>query len=232
MHTKTFCTLGAAALLGACGGPTYDPIYDVGTAHKDDGAGTLLEVQASIPKATLQRFVDEERHGNGHADFSDVVRAESVFDHAGVGYHPTGHGPPGVNDIAHVDAHFYMISTETREAITCDGEPAPDPAQVPDGVEANVDGEPFGGCAKQMGGHGAVPYEKLTAEMIYGYHDGKLAFVEPMIEVQMLLDEEEIALDVLKPEKLPVEGAWPTRFAVRYTETAIEFVLSGFTYLD
>ena len=67
-----------------------------------------------------------------------------------------GHGPPGVNDIPHIDAHFNLITMAEREAITCDGETAPDDGKVPSGVEVNVNKEPFGGCVPAMGGHGAL----------------------------------------------------------------------------
>lgn len=236
MKTTMQITLGAIALFGAgvagCGGEHYETIYGVTTAHKDDGQGTLLEVSASIPLATLSTFHDEKRSGSGAQDFDGFIRAESVFDHVTLGYNAHGHGPPGVNDIAHVDVHFNMMSTETREAIDCDGEPVPEADQIPEGVEANVSPEPFGGCVPAMGGHGSLPYEKLTADMIYGYHDGKLAFVEPMIDVAMLFAEEDIELEIQRPETLSVHGAYPSRFTVRYTDDTIDFVLSGFSWGD
>jgi hypothetical protein len=233
MKTTMQITLGAIALFGAaCGGDHYETMYGITTAHKDDGQGTLLEVSASFPKDTLSTFHDEERSGAGHKDFDGFTRTESVFEHAGLGYNAHGHGPPGVNDIPHVDAHFYMITTEEREAIDCDGEPVPEAAQIPDGVEVNVNAEPFGGCVKAMGGHGGVPYDKLTANMIYGYHDGKLIFVEPMVDIAMLFAEEEIELEVQRPDTISYQGAYPSRLTVRYTDDTIDFVLGGFSWGD
>jgi hypothetical protein len=230
--TATLALCATATLSLGCGGETYENIYGITTSHKDDGAGTLLEVSASIPRDTLETFHAEERSGNGHQDFSGFVRSESVFDHVGLGYNAHGHGPPGVNDIPHMDAHFYFVSTEVREAIDCDGEPMPEKEQLPPGVEANVSPEPFGGCVKQMGGHGAQAYDKLTANMIYGYHDGELIFVEPMVDVDMLLGKDDVELEVLKPDHLHFRGAYPTRFSMRHTDDKVTFVMAGFTWLE
>jgi hypothetical protein len=128
----------------------------------------------------------------------------------------------------HVDAHFYFMDQATREAIDCDGEPAPEADQLPEGVEANVNPEPLGGCVPAMGGHGSLPYDRLTADMIYGYHGGELVFVEPMIDVEMILGEEDLEIDILRPARIPVEGRYPTRFVMRYTDDNFEFVLTDF----
>jgi hypothetical protein len=221
------------ALLGAgCAGETYVEMDGIGATHVVDGDGAVTEVVATMDKAELATMIADEQSGQGFAEFDDVVRDATVFDHVGCGYNAHGHGPPGVNDIPHIDAHFYMLSMADREAIDCEGEPVPDAAQVPEGVEANVNKEPFGGCVAAMGGHGSLPYTKLTADMIYGYHDGKMIFVEPMIDVAMLQAEDEIELDVLAPAELAFEGAYPQRLFVRYTDEAYEFVMTDFTTLE
>ncbi len=216
------------ALLGLPACSFYEPMQGVSTslAVADDGAVT--EVVAMYSRATLAEFRDANRNGAGHADFDQAVKDATVFEHVLVDYNYAGHGPPGVNDMAHVDAHFYMIPNDEREAIKCGDQPEPDSAQLPEGVEANVGAAPFGGCVDAMGAHGSIPYERLTANMIYGFHEGRLAFVEPMIDVQMILDEEPLELDILWPETMPVEGTRPTRFVMRYTEDDFEFVLTDF----
>lgn len=211
-----------------CAGETYVDMSGIGANHSVGADGAVTEVVATMERAELESFIAQEKSGQGFADFDDVVKEKTVFDHVGAGYNARGHGPPGVNDIPHVDAHFYMLSQADREAIDCEGEPAPEASQLPDGVEANVNKEPFGGCVAAMGGHGALPYDKLTADMIYGFHDGKLIFVEPMIDVAMLTAEEEIELEILAPAELAVEGTYPRRFFMRYSDDAFEFVLTDF----
>jgi hypothetical protein len=221
-------TLPIAILALGAGCSFYEPMDGVATAFAADDDGTVTEVVAVYDRDTLDEFRAAERTGAGHADFDDPVREQTVFRHILVDYNAHGHGPPGVNDLPHIDAHFYFIENDEREAIRCGDEVEPDPAQVPDDVEWNIGAAPFGGCVDAMGAHGSVHYDRLTANMIYGFHDGKLAFVEPMIDVELLLAEEPLELDILRPDVLPVDGAYPTRFVMRYTDDALEFVLTDF----
>lgn len=223
LFVVAFPCLGTAA----CSSP-YQAIEGISASHSADGNGRILEAVAAIPKAALLALHDSESNGEGFADFAQEARDDTVFDHVGIDYNAHGHGPPGVNDIPHIDAHFYMISTSDREAISCGDQATPVAAEVPTGVVVNVDAEPFGGCVPTMGGHGGLPYDKLTANMIYGYHDSHLIFVEPMVDVQKIIDEVGIELAILAPTALAVPGRYPSRFFARYTETAVEFVVTDF----
>jgi hypothetical protein len=219
--------LCATLLLSGCE-MTYRHISGVSALHLAAGSGEVSEVVATLDRAQLQVLVDKKENGMGHADFDTAVLAGTPFNHAGIGYNAQGHGPVGVNDIPHVDAHFYMIDSATREAITCDSEPTPAADQVPAGVEVKTGKPPFGNCIGAMGVHGSVPYAKLTAAMIYGYTGGKLAFLEPMIALDKLLAEEPMELEILVPDGLAPGTRYPRRFVMRYAPERFEFVLTDF----
>jgi len=143
-------------------------------------------------------------------------------------YNAQGHGTPGVNDLPHIDIHFYGIDQATREAITCQGEPMPEDNRVPAGVEVNVNAEPFGGCVKAMGAHGGAPYDRLTANMSYGYSQGALIFVEPMIDIELITSEQRIDLDIALPEVVGRATRMATRFLTRHAGDRYVFVLTDF----
>jgi hypothetical protein len=218
-----------STLLSAIGcSEPYGPLDGVSTDHSADGDGTVSELVGRIDKAALQSVIDNEDNAAGFADFDGEAASDTGFQHVGIDYNAHGHGPPGVNDMPHIDAHFYLDTNAEREAIHCDGEPTPADEFVPSGVVVNVGKEPFGGCVPEMGAHGSEPYDRLTANMIYGYNGGEISFVEPMIDIELLLAEEAIDLDVLQPANTGRATRWPTRAFVRYTDEAIEFVLTDF----
>ncbi len=209
-------------------GHEFEPMEGVTVASSVNLDGEIAEISASVPKAVLKRFQREERNGVAHVDYDDEVTEQTFFRHAGMDYNAQGHGPPGQNDLPHIDIHFYGIDQATREAITCQGEPMPADNRVPEGVEVNVTGEPFGGCVKAMGAHGGVPYDRLTANMIYGYHDGALIFVEPMIDIDLVTSEERIELDIPLPAVVGRETRMATRFVTRHAGDQYVFVLTDF----
>lgn len=190
------------------------------------GTGSTMEVVVRIPKAQLQERHQKYQDAEGYKDFP---ANESVFKHTGTGHNAFGHPPIGVNTVEHVDAHFYMIDNAAREAISCKDQPMPDESRIPRGATLDPRPETSGGlCVDKMGAHAYEPYDKLTAQMMYGYDQGKLIFYEPMIAMEKLLAEEAISLEIKQPDVVDVHGWYPTRFVVRYTSDEVQLVMKDF----
>lgn len=146
----------------------------------------------------------------------------SPFEHVMVNWNPHGHDPVEIYGAPHFDFHFYTISNDDRMKITCMGddeavclkdpgsdyEPqyfAPTPAGVP-----------------QMGWHwidtrsGEFHGQPFTATMIYGFYDGKIAFVEPMITRDFMLSKTPAGTDFPTPAKVHKTGSYPTHYDLTY----------------
>jgi hypothetical protein len=152
------------------------------------------------------------------------------FDHAVVNWGPMGHPPEGVFDAPHFDVHFYMISVQQRDAIT----PA-DPQfeakanrqPAPEFVPRNFTGDP--GAIPRMGTHwadrttGAYQGQGFTHTMVYGFFDGSMVFIEPMITKAFLETRPNVEVDFAVPSKYPQAGSYPSRYAVRYDASRKEY---------
>jgi hypothetical protein len=152
------------------------------------------------------------------------------FDHAVVNWVPMGHPPEGVFDAPHFDVHFYMISVQQRDAIT----PA-DPQfeakanrqPAPEFVPRNFTGDP--GAIPRMGTHwadrttGAYQGQGFTHTMVYGFFDGSMVFIEPMITKAFLETRPNVEVDFAVPSKYPQAGSYPSRYAVRYDASRKEY---------
>lgn len=145
------------------------------------------------------------------------ARAVTPFDHVGLGYNPAGHPPPGVFNVPHFDAHFYMISLEEQLAI-----PPVSPATLPLFQLAPPAGYMpatyfQGGPEPQMGTHWLPPpptFLPFTRVMIYGTYNGKVTFLEPMVTRAFLESGASSSLNYLQPQKFAIAGNYPTRYNV------------------
>jgi hypothetical protein len=153
-----------------------------------------------------------------------VQARRTGFDHVELDWRPHGHIPPGIYDAPHVDFHFYLITAAVQDSITAVGDdlarvqkkPASD-AFVPDGYIAAPGGE-----EAKMGAHWVDPKapefngQPFTHSFIYGFYDGKMAFIEPMIDLQYLLAGTGFTQAVAVPERYPKPGYFPTSYGMTY----------------
>lgn len=56
----------------------------------------------------------------------------------------------------------------------------------------------------------------FVATYIYGYYDGRLAFVEPMITLSHLLERHSMVTDVRVPSKFEKPGSYPQAYSIEY----------------
>jgi hypothetical protein len=159
--------------------------------------------------------------------------AISGYDHVVVDWNPKGHIPPGVYDKPHFDFHFYLISSEQREKITAKGEDlarahkAPAPEFMPEGYIL-----PEGTEVPRMGAHAIDPagpeFNKLpfTKTFIYGFYDGQMIFVEPMM-TKAFLETKPNTMDRVKlPKTYAKHAYYPTSYGVNYSATEREYEIS------
>lgn len=148
-----------------------------------------------------------------------------AFDHVGVNWAPAGHPAPGVYDVPHFDVHFYLATQAERDAIVpadpafaAKAARAPDADLVPAGYVADAAAVP------RMGTHWTDPSshefhgEPFTATFVYGFFNGRMVFLEPMLTRDFLLARATFARDIPQPARYDRGGDYPTRLVVRWSE--------------
>lgn len=138
-------------------------------------------------------------------------------------WNPSGHPPEGIYSVPHFDVHFYLIGNEEREAITFLGEghdpalSAPDPMLLPAGYVI-----PPGTAEEQMGVHALDPAgeefqgQPFSHNVIYGYYQGNLIFVEPMVSLAFLQSLPDVTSPVPRPQKYSYPGWYPATYQIKF----------------
>jgi hypothetical protein len=157
----------------------------------------------------------------------------SGYTHIVIDWDPKGHIPPGVYDKPHFDFHFYLISPEQREKITAKGEDLakahkqPAPEFMPEGYIL-----PEGTEIARMGSHAIDPsspeFNKLpfTKTFIYGFYDGSMAFLEPMVTIAFLETKPNVTDYIKLPKAYSQHGYYPTQYSVKYNQGQREYLIS------
>jgi len=155
------------------------------------------------------------------------------FTHAVMNWNPHGHIPPGIYDVPHFDFHFYLITTAQREQITATGEDLarttlmPAPEFIPQGYIG-----PEGTSEPRMGWHWVNPAspelngQPFTETFIYGFYNGEMAFIEPMITTGFLAGRSFVSHAIGLPASYPTQGYYPTGYTVAYDTARGEHVIS------
>jgi hypothetical protein len=58
--------------------------------------------------------------------------------------------------------------------------------------------------------------ETFTQTFVYGFLDGHMIFLEPMITKVFLETKPDVLYEINQPEKFEVSGYYPTRYAIHY----------------
>lgn len=196
----------------------------------EDGQGNPLAVGISITDAALT--------GLPAGDMEYVLplprQAQSTaFRHVVLNWNPHGHIPPGIYDTPHFDYHFYIITPEQRALITGTGDDQaralrmPAPAAIPTGYIG-----PDGTVEPRMGWHWIDPAspefhgQPFTETFIYGFYDGQMAFIEPMVTTAFLASRPFVSRAIALPAVYPTSGYYPTGYAISYDAQRNESVVS------
>jgi len=218
---------------------SYDQLEGMATYALTDESGDVTTVGVQITTASLDAL---QEHAMAVAAFPEDAVTQTYVNHAQVMFEPHGHDPTGVGEVPHIDVHYHGISIEEREAIDCSEEPVPDEESLPYGYVVEGSGQTpwFGTCVPGMGVHaankdapGQNPDNKhqLTAVLEYGYHDGELSFIMPMLHHAVIKEREAVELEVTRPDVLGRVTRWPTRFFATHDEEVgvIRFELTDFS---
>jgi hypothetical protein len=154
------------------------------------------------------------------------------YTHIAVDWNPQGHIPLPLYGVPHFDFHFYMITQQERCRITAVGpdlavvEKKPPAEYVPKGYIWTPGGVP------QMGAHW-IPENtpelhggKFEHTFIYGFYNGQMVFIEPMITMAYLQTKPNYFQYVGLPVKYPKPGYYPTGYAVRFDQQACRYVIA------
>lgn len=201
-----------------------------------DAGGKPTAIGVRMSEAVLAGLPKEPPPGTGAVEYLLPFPKEAKsagYTHVGIDWNPKGHMPPGVYDFPHFDFHFYLISAEQREKITAKGDDiararkAPAPEMMPEGYIL-----PEGTEVPRMGAHAIDPQspefnkQPFTKTFIYGFYDGSIAFLEPMVTKAFLETKPNITEPVKLPRSYSQRAYYPTQYTVKYDESRREYVIS------
>lgn len=142
------------------------------------------------------------------------------WDHAELNWNAHGHPPIPIYGLPHFDFHFYRITPSTQMAIPGGPDATPVAAQyVPTDYESQVMAVPMMGVhwvdslAAEYHGH---TFDKT---FIYGFYNGNLIFVEPMVTLAYLQSHPDASAPVKQPAAVQFPGRYPASYSVQYDAT-------------
>ncbi len=201
-----------------------------------DGEGSPSTIGIRLSAAALSGLPAEEPDNLPGWEYILELPVESSstgYDHIGVDWNPHGHIPQGVFDRPHFDFHFYLIDRDARSKITAVGDDlalahkAPPAEFMPLGYIL-----PAGTEVPNMGAHAIDPNadeftkKSFTKTFIYGFYDGEMIFVEPMITKTYLETKPNDLVPIAVPRGYSRHGYYPTRYGVNYDAVHGEYVIS------
>ena len=190
-----------------------------------DATGTPTELGVALTETALDGLPTTK------AEYVFAFPAEAsatAFQHAAINWEPTGHAPAAYL-VPHFDFHFYMISSQQREAITsADPSYATKLALQPTASFLPA-GYVIGMGMERMGMHWRDPASPelsgapFTSTFIYGSYDGKIIFAEPMIAKSYLDSKPALVVRPLKlPQQYSTTGQQATAYSTVYDATKKE----------
>ena len=154
-----------------------------------------------------------------------LPRAEAIrpFNHVVIDWNPHGHVPPHIYDVPHFDIHFYFIPESLRQSITCQGDDAatcmkqPAPEMIPPFYQPTPMGDP------KMGWHWFDPRspefngQPFTVSLIYGFYNGVINFLEPMVTREFLLSKASYKAPTFIPAFYANSRIFPRSYSISYS---------------
>ena len=168
--------------------------------------------------------------GDYHEMKSFIVplpRASSIrpFNHVVVDWNPHGHIPSHIYDVPHFDIHFYFIPESLRQTITCQDADAavcmkqPAPEMIPPFYQPTPAGD------MKMGWHWFDPRSPefnghpFTVTLIYGFYNGVMSFIEPMVTRDFLLSKASYSAPTYPSQYYANSRIFPHSYSVSYNQS-------------
>lgn len=167
-------------------------------------------------------------------DYPEVA-VGTLYKHMMFDWAPSGHPPSVYAGYPHFDFHFYMLSEAERLQISAGNDDTPiAPEYMP---EEYIPVPGLGTYAfPRMGVHyvdSEAPElngQPFTKTLIYGFFEGEMIFVEPMITVDYFGSHPTDTLQIKQPEAYKRSGYYPTAYRIEYDaeEQAFDIFLTDF----
>lgn len=200
---------------------------------KNIGNGTIrswINLEDDRPLAIGVTFGEDvlKNLPENETEYTLSLPTGTIFNHIAVDWNPRGHEPPGIYDKPHFDFHFYMVDLQYRNNITDTErmERTVSSEYIPAGYISTPGGVP------NMGAHWIDPSssefnnQTFTKTFIYGFYDGRVIFMEPMITKAFLDMKMNTRDDIKLPDKYPDSGYYPTEYSIRYSDITREYTVS------
>lgn len=205
-----------------------------GQAHtvvRTDASGKPISIGLVFTESALKGL--PAAAAGGRSDFAYQLGMprkgpRTVVDHVVIDWESAGHPPPKVYDVPHFDFHFYLVKPSERMKVTFKNEgESGDPSQQPpaEGLPAGYIVPP-GTAVPGMGVHAVNPHspefqgQPFTATFIYGYHDKKLTFLEPMAALSFLESQPNFSAPIPRPASYSKQGSYPSSYSVKYDQAS------------
>ena len=187
-----------------------------------DADGSVASVGVVIPVAAFESAPTGSPYQDDLVlEMPKVAREQTVMNHLRVNWLTSGHSPDPYGK-PHFDLHFLRDTVDIVDAYDCRAdERLPSVDQIPVGY-----GDPTL-CTNAQGYHSFPTADKgktWTGSLIMGYFAGKLAFIEPMITKDKLLEKKSFELHVPKPKSAGgAKSLYPTRMKATFDEAAASY---------
>ncbi len=204
----------------------YGPAVPVGngTARAfvtTDDAGAPVTLGLALSETALEGLPDKE------AAFElDLPARVSVppFDHATLDWNPHGHEPDAVYGLPHFDYHFYTISHEERAQIPGGPDTTEVPAEyVPENYVSTVEAYPNMGVDWIDADAPELHGETFDKTLLYGFFEGQMVFIEPMITKAFLESKPDVTLPINQPAAFQRSGRYPLQYSIRHDAKRKEY---------
>lgn len=145
---------------------------------------------------------------------------------------PLGHNPAAYS-VPHFDFQFYFVKPEELSGISPGSDTMQVPARFrPPDYNAAMN-EPSVGT--HWGDTTAAEFhgKPFTATFVYGYQNGQMIFIEPMVAFSFMGKEPSFSGFVKQPAAFEQPGSYPTRYTVKYNsrDSTVTIALEGLTVI-
>jgi hypothetical protein len=255
MKIKILSALALALTINSCADDTIvDPapndqtatVYGTPVKLGNDSARTYVKVDSNGNPTAIGIAIDAEAiNGLGNTPsmnglpLPNAANSKLPFKYVSMDWNPQGHDPLPLYSEKHFDFHFYTITETEMHNISTDSNKMykePNPSDVPAGYTGYIDVTPGPGRiavggAPMMGWHlsdSTAPVIPGTFDktFIYGFYNGKMDFMEPMITKDFLETKTTFTADIKQPQTYLTSGNfWPTKYTIRFDAAANQYIV-------
>lgn len=165
-----------------------------------------------------------ESRGHDYEYSLDLPASISLppYDHFAMNWNPHGHIPEEIYGVPHFDFHFYFITKHQQHMIGCDGTDnaicmkQPISEYIPPFYISGPGGVPMMGWHwvdfRSPEFHG----QPFTTTYIYGFYNGEMIFLEPMMALSFLKIRPQFTKEVPLPKYVAKPGSYPAKYSLAY----------------